>query len=218
VTKEASLNDRSSWLHGATAVIAIAALVLQTGLVMDGASVLNETDPPGLATRLGRLVSYFTIQSNLLIAITVTTLALSPSRDGSWWRVARLAGLVGIMVTGLVHFFLLRPLLDLEGLNWVADKTLHMVVPVLAIASWLAVGPRPRIDRGAILGALAWPITWLAWTLVVGQLSGWYPYPFLDVDEEGLAAVAVVSAAITLLFLALIAAAYAVDRRFAHRK
>ena len=203
--------------HLVTAVVTTAALLLQTALVINGAAVLNETDPPALATRLGRLVSYFTIQSNLLIAITASTLALNPVRDGPFWRVFRLAGIIGITVTGLVHFFLLRPLLDLEGLNWVADKSLHIVVPVLALASWLAIGPRPRIDRRAMLGALAWPIAWLVWTLTVGSLTGWYPYPFLNINKEGAAAVAGVSAAITLLFIVLIGAAYAVDRRLPAR-
>ena len=164
-------------LHVITAVVTIAALVLQTGLVISGESVLAEGDPPVLLTRLGRLVSYFTIQSNLLVALTATLLARNPDRDGSVFRVARLAAIVGITVTGLVHFFLLRPLLDLESWSWVADKALHMVVPVLALGSWLVVGPRPRVDLRAIGGALAWPILWLGWTLGVGRLSGWYPYP-----------------------------------------
>lgn len=209
--------DRARGLHIITAAFAIGALLLQTGLVINGAAVLDETNPPGLATRLGRLVSYFTIQSNLLIAITATTLARDPDRDGRAWRAARLAAIVGITVTGLVHFFLLRPLLDLEGWNWVADKALHMVVPLLALAAWLLAGPRPRVDRHAMTWALAWPLAWLTWTLVVGRISGWYPYPFLDVEAEGAASVAVVSLGITVLFIALIAAAYAVDRRLPRR-
>ncbi len=209
--------DRARGLHIITAAFAIGALLLQTGLVINGAAVLDETNPPGLATRLGRLVSYFTIQSNLLIAITATTLARDPDREGRAWRAARLAAIVGITVTGLVHFFLLRPLLDLEGWNWVADKALHMVVPLLALAAWLLAGPRPRVDRHAMAWALAWPLAWLTWTLVVGGISGWYPYPFLDVEAEGAASVAVVSLGITVLFVAFIAAAYAVDRRLPSR-
>ena len=204
-------------LHVITAVVTIAALVLQTGLVISGESVLAEGDPPVLLTRLGRLVSYFTIQSNLLVALTATLLARNPDRDGSVFRVARLAAIVGITVTGLVHFFLLRPLLDLESWSWVADKALHMVVPVLALGSWLVVGPRPRVDLRAIGGALAWPILWLVWTLEVGRLSGWYPYPFLDIEVQGAVSVAVVSLAITVLFLLLLGAAYVVDRRLAPR-
>lgn len=209
--------DRARWLHGITAAVAITALLLQTALVMGGAAVLDATDPPGLATRLGQLVSYFTIQSNLIVAITATTLALDPDRDGTYWRSARLAGIVGITVTGLVHFFLLRPLLHLEGWNWAADKALHMVVPTLAVATWLAAGPRPRVDRRAMAWTLAWPIAWLVWTLVVGQLSGWYPYPFLNVAEQGALSVIVVSLGITVLFLGVIGASYAVDRRLAPR-
>lgn len=53
--------------HLVTAVVAIAALVLQTGLVTGGESVLAEREPPDLGTQLGRLISYFTIQSNLLL-------------------------------------------------------------------------------------------------------------------------------------------------------
>ena len=58
-------------------------------------------------------------------------------------RAVRLAGTVGITVTGIVHFLLLRPLLDLEGADFVADKLLHMVVPVLAIVGWALFGPTP---------------------------------------------------------------------------
>lgn len=97
----------------------------------------------------------------------------------------------------------------------IAALVLHMVVPGLALGSWLAVGPRPRVDVRVIGAALAWPLLWLTYTLVVGRLSGWYPYPFLNVEVEGVAAVAVVSLAITVLFLLLLPAAYAVDRRLA---
>ena len=66
-----------------------------------------------------------------------------------------------------------------------------MVVPVLAVVGWLVAGPRPRAPWRDALLALGWPVAWLAWTLVVGGLTGWYPYPFLDVGQEGAGAVAV---------------------------
>ena len=89
-------------------------------------------------------------------------------------------------MTGLVHFVLLRPLLDLDGADYVADKLLHMVVPVLAVVGWAVFGPRPRFDRRSFWWVLAWPLAWLAETLVVGGATGWYPYPFLDHREDGL--------------------------------
>src|SRR3954451_24012468 len=92
--------------HAVTALVAIAALVLQLVLVLQGGRVLDEVDPPGTGMRLYRLLAYFTIESNLLVAVAAVTLALDPARDGGWWRVLRLAGLVAITVTAVVHFFL----------------------------------------------------------------------------------------------------------------
>ena len=205
--------SRARVVHAATALVAAAALVLQLVLVVNGSSVLAEGEVPPMLTRLGRLVSYFTIQSNLLVAVTAAQLARDPLRDGRWWRPVRAAALVGITVTGLVHVTLLRPLLDLAGASWVADKMLHMVVPVLAVVGWLVAGPRPRAPWRDAVWALAWPVAWLGWTLAVGAVTGWYPYPFLDVGAEGAASVAVTCVGVTLLFLALAAVLARLDRR-----
>jgi hypothetical protein len=182
--------------------------------VIRGGRVLDETEQPGLGIRLGRLVSYFTIQSNLLVAIVTAQLARDPLRDGPAWRVLRLAAVAGITLTGVVHFLLLRPLLDLDGADWVADKLLHMVVPVLAVVGWALFGPRPRIERREIRLTLIWPLAWLAWTLAIGGTTGWYPYPFLDHREEhGTIGVVVTSVAITVFFVLLLALARYVDQR-----
>jgi hypothetical protein len=205
--------SRARTVHAVTAVVAVAALVLQTVLVVSGDAVLAEQEVPPLLTRLGRLVSYFTIQSNLLVAVTAVQLARDPLRDGRWWRPVRAAAVVGITVTGLVHFTLLRPLLDLDGASWAADKLLHMVVPVLAVAGWLLAGPRPRAPWRDALTALVWPIAWLVWTLVVGAVSGWYPYPFLEVGAKWAGPVAVTCVGVTVLFLALAGVLSWLDRR-----
>ncbi len=205
--------SRARLLHSLIAVLAVAALVLQTVLVVTGASVLAETEVPPLLTRLVRLVSYFTIQSNLLVAVASVALARDPFLDGRWWRPVRVAGIVGITVTGLVHFFLLRPLLHLEGANRLADTMLHLVVPVLALLAWILAGPRPRATWRDAGVALAWPVLWLAYTLTVAAVTGWNPYPFLDVGEAGAAAVAVACVGVTVLFLLLLSGVVALDRR-----
>jgi hypothetical protein len=200
--------------HGLTAVVAIGALVLPLVLIFQGDRVLDDTSQDSLPVRLGRFVSYFTIQSNLLVAITATQLARDPLRDGTRWRVVRLAAMAGIFVTGVVHFLLLGPLLELEGADWLADKLLHMVVPLLAVVGWLLFGPRPRIERRELMWALVWPIAWLVWTLVVGAISGWYPYPFLDHREElGLPGVVASIAGITAFFVLVVWVARLVDQR-----
>lgn len=199
--------------HLVTAVVATAAIALQLVLVVQGGRVLDEVTPPALPVRLARFVAYFTVQSNVLVAVVAWQLARDPARDGAAWRVVRLAALTGITVTGLVHFVLLRPLLDLDGADWAADKLLHMVVPVLAVAGWAAYGPRPRATSRTAVLVLVWPVAWLVVTLVVGAVSGWYPYPFLDHREDGAGAVVVACVGVTVLFVALVSAVVALDRR-----
>jgi hypothetical protein len=73
----------------AFAVVATA-FVAQLVLVLRGGTDVNATDgaePAGTGTRVVNLLSFFTIQSNLLV------LAAAPSPDGRWWRVLRLDGL-----------------------------------------------------------------------------------------------------------------------------
>ena len=207
------MTSRHRSFHALVAVLATAALLLQLVLVLQGGRVLDEQSVPPLEVRLGRLVSYFTIQSNLLVALAAAHLARS-ARPGR--PVLRLDALVGITITGLVHFVLLRPLLDLEGLDALADAMLHLVVPVAALVGFVAVGPRPRVTRRTAALALAWPLGWLAWTLVVGLVTGWFPYPFLDHREEGWAAVVVTCTAITALFVLLLGALALLDRSRTH--
>jgi len=198
--------------HGLTAVVAAFALVAQVVLTVTGSATLVEVDPPGLAERLFHLVSYFTILSNLLVLVTTLAAARDPHVDGPVWRVLRLDGVVAITITGVVHWFLLRPLSDLAGWSYAVDKLLHVVVPLLTVVGWVAFGPRRRVTGRVVLLALIYPFAWLFYTLGVGAVSGWYPYPFLDVGESGPAAVAVAALGIALFLFALSALVWWLDR------
>lgn len=199
--------------HIVTFVVAVAALVFQTWLVVVGGHVLGESEPIPLGTRLLRLVSYFTIQSNIAVAIASGILARKPDAEGEGFRVLRLDALIAITVTGLVSWFLLRGLVHLEGADAVADALLHIVVPLLAFLGWLLFGPRPRVSVRTIGLALIWPVLWLGYTLAMGAIHGWYPYPFIDVTELGYPRTLLNAAGVTVLFLALFALAALVDRK-----
>jgi uncharacterized membrane protein len=201
--------------HLVTALVAAGALGLQLVLVIDGGPVLEEAHPPSMTFRLLRFVAYFTIQSNILVLVSTAVLVRDPAYDGPRWRMLRTAAMTGIVVTGLVHWFLLRPLLHLHGADFVADKLLHLVVPILALLGWLAFGPRPRMTRSASLRATGWPLAWLVVILGQGAGTGWYPYPFLDHREHGWDHVAVVCAGIFVLWFALLYGERGYDRRAA---
>lgn len=167
--------------HWGTVLVAVATLVTQTVHTV----VRPDSVQPDIGLRLFDLASLFTIQSNLAVLVGVLPLALQPGRDGVLWRGVRATSIVGITVTGVVHWFLLRPLSNPTGLDQVTDTFLHVVIPLLAVSGWVCLGPRPRMDLRTCGLALVWPICWLAVTLVRGAIIDWYPYPFLDVTVLG---------------------------------
>ncbi len=171
--------------HLLTALVAAVAVGWQLWLVVDGIPALVPGNEAPLGTDLVRFVSYFTILSNLLVLVGCGAL-LRADPAGRGWRVLRLDAVVCIGVTGVVHWFLLRPILDLHGASYAVDKLLHVVVPVMAVAGWVLLGPRRAAGRADVLPALAFPVLWLAYTLVHGAVSGWYPYPFVDVEHARL--------------------------------
>lgn len=195
--------------HLLTFVVTVFALVLQLVLVARGHSVLDETSRPDLVTRLVRYASYLTIWSNALVAWSAGTLAFGRDRDSAWWRALRLDAVVIVVGGGIVHFFLLRPILHLHGADYAADRLLHVVVPLLAAIGWLLFGPRGRVGRGDLGRFLVVPVVWLGYTLARGAWVHWYPYPFIDVDAHGYGVVLLnivgVAAGLVLLATALVA-------------
>ncbi|MFD0481612.1 Pr6Pr family membrane protein [Kineococcus sp. GCM10028916] len=172
--------------HAVLALVVLAALVAQVVLLIGGGRDANSGQATAsAATSLVRFVSYFTVQSNLLVLVAAVSLVLDPARDGRFWRVLRLTGLLGITVTGLVFGAVLAPLLHHTGIDWWINAGFHYVSPVMAFLGWAVFGPRPRVDGRTAAWAVAWPIAWVVYTLVRGAVVGWYPYPFLDVDAVG---------------------------------
>lgn len=187
--------------HGAVALIAAVALVTQLVLVIDkDASVSN-------------FFSYFTVQSNILVMIAAALIALKPDRGGTAFGVLRMAGLVGITITGIIFSTVLAGKVEFEGIAWWTDKAFHYVVPAMAVIGFLAMKPRTRLDKRS-LWFLAWALGWLAYTLIRAEMSNPVfavadnkfanvPYDFLDADQHGTGAVAVACAGVMVLALAI---------------
>jgi len=207
--------------HGVVAAAVLLALVLQVVIAVRApgsppAHAVGTLAGAPAAGRLLRVASFFTIQSNVLLAVTSAQLALRPQRDGRAWRVLRLDALVGIAVTGIVYATVLARVHEPKGWEQVvSNATFHYAAPLAAVLGWLIIGPRPRIDRQAVAGSLLWPLLWFAYTLVRGRLSHWYPYPFVDPTAHGYESV-VANALLVLLVLGAVACMYLVgDKRLA---
>jgi hypothetical protein len=137
------------------------------------------------AARTANVFAYFTVESNLIVGITSALLAANPHRDSTLFRVFRLAGIIGIVLTGVVYHTVLVGLVQLSPWGTVADVILHSVVPVAAVIGWLVFGPRGHCSMRIVWWSLLYPAAWLALTLARGPIARFYPYPFVDAAALG---------------------------------
>jgi hypothetical protein len=197
-------------LFGINALVAWAGCGLQFFLSAFGvypstntvASQLGNNDQGALG-RIFDYFTYFTILSNILVAVILTMLFLNPSRDGQIFRVLRLDTVLMITVTGVVYNLVLAA--DAKNVGWqiVANSLEHQITPVVTVVVWLLVGPRGWINLRTMVWAFALPIGWLVFALIRGAIIGAYPYPFLDVVQYGYGTV-LTNVAFIVLFAAVI--------------
>lgn len=186
-------------LHLLVAVLALGGFGIELVVALIGGPGIAPTH----AERIIRLFNYFTIESNLLIGGVSLALAVDPRRDGPVFRVLRLDALLCIAVTGIVYNTVLRGLVELTGAGMVSNVMLHVLAPLFAVIVWLWVGPRPRMSVATVWWSVVYPIVWLAATFARGAATGWYPYPFLDVNELGLAPALINAGLVAVVFLVL---------------
>jgi hypothetical protein len=205
--------------HATIAVLVTVAMVLQIIVAVRVPGTPHEVTAgvlrgSSLAGRIIRVLSFFTIQSNLLSGIVSAQLAVRADRDGPGWRPVRLAALVGITVTGIVYSTVLAAIHQPSGTAETAINVIvHYVVPVMMVLGWLVFGPRPRAGRQALVRSLLFPVLWFGYTLVRGAIWHWYPYPFLDVTTHGYPRVMLNAVLVTVVLAAVSALFAALDSR-----
>lgn len=127
------------------------------------------------------LARFFTVLTNLVVAITMTAIAsgrrVSPFIQGG---VA-----LAIILVGAVYVTLLRGLLELTGPALLADTILHYVVPISTAIYWLAFAPKIGLNWRHPFSWSLYPLAYFGYALLRGSVDGRYPYPFMNLDELG---------------------------------
>lgn len=143
---------------------------------------------------------YFTILSNIVVMVTNAMLVFRWERTSTVFRSFRLFAIIGIFITGVIYNGYLRFLSPQTGWNEFDTNLLHVFVPVATILGWLLFGPRIPLRMKYIWGALTIGLVWIIFTLIHGAIGYWYPYPFVDVEKNGL--VTVLITCVVLLIIA----------------
>jgi hypothetical protein len=157
-------------LAGIIAAAAFAALAVQP-ILGDGSYLAN----------LAAMVRFFTIWGNIAACIVMAAIAL-----GARVSTKVMAGLATMLaIIGLVYWGLLAGEHHPAGVDRITNQFHHTIVPLTVIVWWLAyTPPSPSIIR-LVPAIMAPPLTYSAFALVQGHLTGFYAYFFIDLPTLG---------------------------------
>ncbi len=135
-----------------------------------------------------RFFSYFTILTNILVAFCFTSLLLKPKSRPGWFfsqPVVLTSVTAYIAFVCIAYNILLRHLWNPEGLQLIVDELLHVFIPLISVLYWLIFVPKAGLQWKSILPWTIYPIVYILCVTIRGALSGFYPYPFIDVSGLG---------------------------------
>jgi len=150
-----------------------------------------------------RFLSFFTILTNILVAVYFSFQVFGAKHPRLFvHKPGTLTALtVYITVVGLGYQVLLRHLWSPTGLQWLVDELLHSVIPVLVILYWYLYEHTAAVYFQRIFTWLLYPFIYLIYILLRGNISGFYPYPFVNVANLGLTQVVINSFLFALVFV-----------------
>jgi hypothetical protein len=128
---------------------------------------------------------YFTDLSNLFGACVLVYGGFAGLRGRAGVPdLVRGAAALYLVITGLVYWTLLANTINAQTIGWEND-VVHGVMPAVLVLDWLVSPPARRLGFGKASRWLAFPILYLAVSLLRGPIVRWWPYDFLDPTQPG---------------------------------
>ncbi|MEJ3403900.1 Pr6Pr family membrane protein [Rathayibacter sp. YIM 133350] len=163
-------------------------------------------------------LSYVTVQTNLIGAVVFgmgAVFALARNRDPRWFTLVRAGAVSYLAAMAVLYLGIYGPGALVGGFFFSpTNQIMHIIIPAFAIIDWTSVRGRTRLPWTAVAVIMAYPVAWIALTVVRGAITGWYPYEFLDPQMAGGPGRVAVFAGLILVTMALLAwGAVAINRR-----
>ncbi|NCU04093.1 MAG: hypothetical protein GXC73_08920 [Chitinophagaceae bacterium] len=189
-------NQTKRFIQIGIAAIAWFAVILQLYL-----QIINRTTV--VSEALIRFFSYFTILTNIIVAVCFTSLTWQKGKAFHFFNnPGRLTAVtVYILIVGLVYNLVLRSLWQPQGLQLLADNLLHSVTPLFTIIYWFVYASAQNINWKEPVAWMLYPLFYLIYVMIRGSFSDFYPYFFIDVSKLGYAKAFTNAVYVTLAFL-----------------
>ena len=158
---------------------ALIALVCWVGLALNFSATYAHNGH--VLSTLWRLGHFFTIISNLALAIAMSWLALG----GHVSPFVQSGLTLAILLVGIVYVLLLHGLHPLSGRGLIANHLLHYVSPVAMAIYWLLFAPHGRLQWKDPFWWVLFPVAYFVYVIARGIKGDSYPYPFIDLTKLG---------------------------------
>jgi hypothetical protein len=165
------------------ASIGWAALALQLALTLNTVLGQGRSALAGLWLFLG----FFTVLTNIMVAACMALVAMDRWPGGPRSSASALTAVVlAIAIVGvLYHVLLSGHVPEMTWPGWIADRTMHYLVPILSVAFWCVFVPKTSFTSQDPFLWIVYPLAYLAYAMARGSIDGWYPYYFIDVNVLG---------------------------------
>lgn len=187
-------------------------LLLTTGMLCGWFALIAQlylmllNNPIPAVEAVTRYFSYFTILSNIMVALCFTMLLFNFNEKAErfYAQPKTLAAVtLYICVVGIIYNVILRFTWQPQGLQRIVDELLHSFIPVLFLIYWLIFAPKYPLKWADAFPWLIYPLIYLIFILIRGAYAGFYPYPFVDVTAVGYPTVLQNSLYMLMVFLGL---------------
>ena len=156
-----------------------------------------------------RFFSFFTILTNILVSLFLTTsvFRLKKFPFNLFLAKGTLTAITAfIVIVGLVYQIVLRQIWEPTGLQYIVDELLHTIIPLFMLGYWFFNIRKEDLLLKHVFKWLIYPSIYLIFIIVRGYLSGYYPYPFLNIIEIGYDSVLINIVVILMLTIAIMIA------------
>jgi hypothetical protein len=162
--------------------------------------------------RPGEYFAYFSIVTAIVAGAFLVATGVGLVRnqeDSKRIEIARLSFTVAMIVVGVVYHLLLADAPgDVRDGDYVwpvlPNEVIHTYGPILIVIDYLLSHKAFQLKLRSALWVALFPLTWLVFSVIRGLVTNWWPYWFINPNEEGgVPGMLTYIAAITSFFLIL---------------
>jgi len=168
--------------------------------------VLQRGAETSLAGALVSYFSYFTIQSNIMVAVWWSAALFFQDREPvpAFLRPKIKGALTAYISVTLIAFaILLSRTYSPRGMDLVLSNITHYITPLAFILDWVLFEKKGVYQWRYAIDWLTYPLLYFVYVMIYGAVTGQYLYPFFDLNALGAGGIAIQTALLLTLFLIL---------------